>query len=961
MENSIRNKLHEPQSNDSRYYSPDKIRSLVQEKEKELHEINEFRIHSLEGLICDKESENAILKQKLVKLQEDFQYNLKLLEGRDEELAQYDNTFMTLKKQSHCQAEEISELKASMAELRSELTREKKNVQAKETEIQIRSKEFRIQLEEFNWSYEDRIKQLEKSLDQNRQHTERLIDQKNEDFEAERIEWKQNMDQLVRDQKSQHENQVEECETKLTQLKMEWNKAQTDCEVWKKRSKQLQDKVQELEKVGQQYEKDQKAIIWQLDDLKFVKNAEVDDLKKERTQLQQQKQSVLNEYEGRMAEALDQLYTMENALEQQKLHHTNELAREIQQMEEQARCQKERTEDSINSLKTQLQAEQERNSQKESEQQRVRWELEDKVRIKEGELEEMLKQLHETNSSHAISLQDLTEKRLESEKAQERMQSRLGESLAQLQAYEDSTKKLRNQIEAAHEEEEELRQQLVAQNLSWERKMQDTEQESRMYQGARVRELQQDNDGLVNEKKALKEKLCHTEIEVQRLQTELFTVQANQHVADTFTAPLKSSISRTDGKLFSFDSTTGRNNWGSLAPQILSPLWSGDLGPPTISSLPDKMKSQEKRYPAMDEDQDGSNKITSVKNEMISKPLQASGSLTFLFFTDMIREMKEAITEQVEKNTWNREEINAAGRDHDKGALQSLTESNSLLKNEINVYKCQLSEANRIVVEKHVQIAELERKLSLQKEELRASPSQLKSLQNEVLSLRKSLTAANADIERLAAERIQLMDLSNQLSAEARRHKERSSDASSGLQTEVKDRNDYEALIEDLMQSLEECRQHNKILKKELRRMIKIQRQKMGTVHDFSPSMSKSIHENPTSDVPAFSKEARMSNADGNSSPTDFDSCLIERRESRASHQSHRSQKDGDARKLNVCNSLGGDRNSESTQNAEAREVRMSARATLSQQHMMKKLQQLQSKRAELFNDRTNVRNYNIK
>lgn len=53
--------------------------------------------------------------------------------------------------------------------------------------------------------------------------------------------------------------------------------------------------------------------------------------------------------------------------------------------------------------------------------------------------------------------------------------------------------------------------------------------------------------------------------------------------------------------------------------------------------------------------------------------------------------------------------------------------------------------------------------------------------------------------------------------------------------------------------------------------------------------------------------------------------------------------------------------NSESNANSEAKEVRISARATLSQQIVMKKLQQLQSKRAELINDRTKVRNYNIK
>ncbi|CCI49808.1 unnamed protein product [Albugo candida] len=881
MDNSIRNKLHEPQSNDSRaYYSPDKIRSLVQEKEKELHEINEFRIQSLENLSREKESENAILKQKLVKLQEDFQYNLKLLEGRDEELLEYDSTFTTLKKQLHCQTEEISELKAAMAELRSELTREKKNVKAKETEIQIRSKEFRLQLEEFNWGYEDKIKQLEKCLVQSRQENERLLDQKNEEIDAERREWKQSVDQLVRDQTVKHGNQLEECETKYSQLRSESIKAQSDCEVWKKRSKQLQDRVEELEMVVKKYEKDQKAISWQLDDLKFMKNAEIDELKKERIQVQQQKQAVLDEYEGRMADALDQLYTMENALEQQKKDHLNEMAREKQQMvEAQSRCQNKRTEESINSLKTQLQAEQERYVDKETELQRVRWELEEKVSMKEVEVKEITEQLNESNSSHGVAVQNLTEKLLNSERTQQRMQSRLEELLDQIKTHEGSIKKLQTQIEEEHEKEEELQQKLVAQNLSWERKLQDTEQESRIYQEARVRELQQANDNILKEKTTLQEQLCHTEIEIQRLQTELFTTQANQHVAETFAAPLKSSISRTDGKLFSFDSASTHNKWGS-ASQTLSPLWSGDLGPPTVSSVPNKLHSQEKHHIAMTEDGIGSNK-SSDKNEMISNYIEENSRLK-----DMIREMKEAIREQVGKKARHREEIDAADQDHDQGALRSLVENNSLLQKEINMYKLQLSEANRTVVEKHVQIAELERQLSRQHIELRASPTQLKSLQSEVKSLKKSLVAANADIERLAVERIQLMELSNQLSAEARRHKEGSSDETTGLRAEFQNKNDYETLIEDLMQSLEECRQHNKILKKELRRMIKIQRQKLSSVHDFSQSLSNSVHENITSDA-ELSTTGRQDN--------------------RGQSGNHQSERNGTVNDLSIQSSSGND------------------------------------------------------
>ena len=67
------------------------------QKEKELHDINEYRIHTLETLLQEKEREIADSKARLSKLKDDFNYNLKLLEERDSELERYDSSFNNLK------------------------------------------------------------------------------------------------------------------------------------------------------------------------------------------------------------------------------------------------------------------------------------------------------------------------------------------------------------------------------------------------------------------------------------------------------------------------------------------------------------------------------------------------------------------------------------------------------------------------------------------------------------------------------------------------------------------------------------------------------------------------------------------------------------------------------------------------------------------------------------------------
>ena len=52
-------------------------------KEKELHDINEYRIATLESLVQERDRDLTEHKAKLGKLKEDFTYNLKLLEERD--------------------------------------------------------------------------------------------------------------------------------------------------------------------------------------------------------------------------------------------------------------------------------------------------------------------------------------------------------------------------------------------------------------------------------------------------------------------------------------------------------------------------------------------------------------------------------------------------------------------------------------------------------------------------------------------------------------------------------------------------------------------------------------------------------------------------------------------------------------------------------------------------------------
>ena len=116
------------------------IRSLILHKEKELHEINDKRVRSLEDAVRTKDKDLQDAKSRLAKpaangrpstgpcataLQPTrlctLQYNLKLVEERDAELDRYDGQFALLKQQLRDKDALVSEARVAIADLEQQL------------------------------------------------------------------------------------------------------------------------------------------------------------------------------------------------------------------------------------------------------------------------------------------------------------------------------------------------------------------------------------------------------------------------------------------------------------------------------------------------------------------------------------------------------------------------------------------------------------------------------------------------------------------------------------------------------------------------------------------------------------------------------------------------------------------------------------------------------------------------
>ena len=102
------------------------MQELVQQKENEWREAQELRNKSLQSALKEKERQLNNEKVRFRKLKEDFEYNLKLLEERDQELQRYDALFSQVRNINSLRDSEISDLKIQLDDLRLKLSQEEK-------------------------------------------------------------------------------------------------------------------------------------------------------------------------------------------------------------------------------------------------------------------------------------------------------------------------------------------------------------------------------------------------------------------------------------------------------------------------------------------------------------------------------------------------------------------------------------------------------------------------------------------------------------------------------------------------------------------------------------------------------------------------------------------------------------------------------------------------------------------
>ena len=102
------------------------LQGLVEQKENEWREAQQLQNKSLQNALKEKERQLNDERVRFRKLKEDFEYNLKLLEERDQELQRYDALFSQVRNINSLRDGEVSDLKIQLDDLKLKLSHEEK-------------------------------------------------------------------------------------------------------------------------------------------------------------------------------------------------------------------------------------------------------------------------------------------------------------------------------------------------------------------------------------------------------------------------------------------------------------------------------------------------------------------------------------------------------------------------------------------------------------------------------------------------------------------------------------------------------------------------------------------------------------------------------------------------------------------------------------------------------------------
>ena len=782
------------------------IRSLIAQKERELHDINDYRVSTLEEELRRREKSESKLRTKFAKLKEDFTYNLKLIEDRDAELDRYEANFESLKGLIRGKDKELQELKTQIEDLQSIVTTERSRSKSNESNFEQKIKEVTDSLEKCRWAKDDEDRKHHEVVEAMKRDHAKALREKDDQIVKQRNDMNASHDDIMR----KREEEFKRKEDELNAIRADLEKSLQSCKIdLNNAQNQLVNKCRDIDSLKVEVadmDRARKQALRELEEQKESTIEQVSSLEQEKQQLAQVKQSLLDEYEGKMGELLESLHSVERAFVQQREQFELQLAQVEKEREAEQQRIKVRMEGRNEALMTRIAAAEQETAKyqatlKETQMQneKIVMELKENTEVLRKELTLKLKSQEEISNDLKNQLWNrdlqIQSKEQEASSLQEKVDTLLS-----------NEKKMKVQIEEVSQRELSQQRENSDLNLRWEQRWEEERSRESTKHAELTAVLQKQRDHLAREKKDLEERVVDLEADLNRTRAELNAVRAHSRLSE--------SLSNQYGKIIDRRSDTNamnaHHNSDNLPPPE-SPIFSEDMGPP--SPLKFEMKPSPERQNSQ-----------SNPSQMQQQNFGNAGELRREGWPDA------ELSYQARKGN----DLNPPSQQQQPAESHReimVMEENSRLKNVISKMREEMESMKDLSKAKdeinygvsHTQ----EAPRPLITERMRRHNFDISSFgsggardaENNA-NLRMKLDGATSDLKRLMEEREKLLEISNNLKSELKRVENSSvsqatiTEAVANAEKQTSEK--YESKIHSIESKLAELAAHNKALTGEL-------------------------------------------------------------------------------------------------------------------------------------------------
>ncbi|XP_066091116.1 coiled-coil domain-containing protein 57 isoform X1 [Saccopteryx bilineata] len=474
------------------------LNELLARKEEEWREQQAHRSQKQEVALQDAHSQLEEAQVRLRRLQEDFVYNLQVLEERDRELEHYDTAFAQAQRLEESLQAEVSELKIEVTKLRQMLSSEALRLEELQLQHQQKLQEHHLELErihsdknseldyqreqyeQLKWKLERKLEELEGKLAQQRQ--ELLLE-----FESE-MQKREHRFRLHADSVSSvvllQELKVKLLNKELAALREAGAQAAESLQSAQAANSELADRLQHA--------------AWELKDLATMKDARIKDLedKLQSVHLTWKKEE---EMLRRKHEELDRMAReRDTVLVSVKGAHTEQLqALEARVLELQAQCE---------ALELQVR--------------RAEWRQVDALKEKDAAMDKLQEEALALRSGWDAQVAQLSKEMTFKDLQVQSLQEEEAQLKTQLARCQQDIGRYQRQLSLAVEREQNLEHDKVQLNLDWQRRCDSLEREYYRKSEELIQGLTMAREQVAAKLQETERKLCDQEVVLKAMTLE---------------------------------------------------------------------------------------------------------------------------------------------------------------------------------------------------------------------------------------------------------------------------------------------------------------------------------------------------------------------------------------------------------------------------------------------------------